>query len=54
VTIINGLIFSQPISGKYNQKGDIYLFVYEYGFLKKMEHNVAKFVLIKWQDYMEK
>ena len=35
-----------------NQKGDVYLFVYEYGFLKKMEHHVEKFVLIKWQDYM--
>ena len=37
-----------------NQKGDLYLFVYEYGFLKKMEHNVEKYVLIKWQDYMAK
>ena len=37
-----------------NTKGDIYLFVYEYGFLKKKEHNVNKYVLIKWQDYMEK
>ncbi len=36
-----------------NTTGDIYLFAYEYGFLKKMEHNVEKYVLIKWQGYME-
>lgn len=35
-----------------NTKGDVYLFVYEYGFLKRVEHNVEKYVLIKWQDYM--
>ena len=33
-----------------NAKNDIYLFVYEFGFLKKDE----KFILIKWQDYMLK
>lgn len=37
-----------------NNKGDIYLFVYEYGFLRKVEHNVDKYILIKWQDYMRK
>tara|TARA_R110000850_G_scaffold184714_1_gene310284 strand:+ start:49 stop:321 length:273 start_codon:yes stop_codon:yes gene_type:complete len=36
-----------------NQKGDVYLFVYEYGFLKKQEHQVEKYVLIKWQNYMK-
>ncbi|WP_417289886.1 hypothetical protein [Corallibacter sp.] len=36
-----------------NKKGDVYLFVYEYGFLKKQENNVDKYVLIKWQDYMK-
>lgn len=35
-----------------NSKGDVYLFVYEYGFLKRAEHGVQKYVLIKWQDYM--
>lgn len=35
-----------------NKKGDVYLFIYEYGFLKKTEHSVEKFVLIKWQEYM--
>lgn len=37
-----------------NNKGDVYLFVYEYGFLKKEEHRIDKFILILWQDYMEK
>lgn len=35
-----------------NQKGDVYLFVYEYGFLKKMENGKEKYVLVTWQDYM--
>jgi hypothetical protein len=35
-----------------NQKGDIYLFVYEFGFLRKTEHNTDKFILVKWQNYM--
>lgn len=35
-----------------NQKGDVYLFVYEYGFLKTKERNVEKYVLIQWQKYM--
>ena len=36
-----------------NRKGDVYLFCYEYGFLAKEEHQVQKYVLIKWQEYME-
>lgn len=36
-----------------NQKGNVYLFVYEYGYLKKIEHNIEKYVLVKWQDYMQ-
>lgn len=35
-----------------NQKGDVYLFVYEYGFLKHRENGKEKFVLIIWQEYM--
>ncbi|MFL1013205.1 RING finger protein [Flavisericum labens] len=35
-----------------NNKGDIYLFVYEYGFIKRMENGNEKYVLIQWQDYM--
>ena len=37
-----------------NKKGDVYLFVYEFGFLKRREGNKEKYVLIKWQNYMEK
>ncbi|MDO7135334.1 hypothetical protein [Algibacter lectus] len=36
-----------------NQRDDVYLFVYEFGFLKKKENNVEKYILIKWQEYME-
>lgn len=36
-----------------NKKGDVYLFVYEYGFLKRKEGNNDKYILIKWQEYME-
>ncbi|WP_416372202.1 hypothetical protein [Aequorivita sinensis] len=37
-----------------NKNQDVYLFIYEYGFLKKSEHGVEKFVLVKWQEYMTK
>ena len=37
-----------------NKKGMVYLFVYEYGFLKKVENGKEKYVLIIWQDYMAK
>ena len=35
-----------------NQRGDVYLFCYEFGFLSKKENNYAKYILIQWQDYM--
>lgn len=35
-----------------NKKGDVYLFVYEYGFLSKKEQEHDKYVLVQWQDYM--
>ncbi|GGW65723.1 hypothetical protein DFQ11_10327 [Winogradskyella epiphytica] len=37
-----------------NKKNDVYLFVYEYGFLKKVEKGTEKYILVKWQDYMFK
>tara|TARA_R110000868_G_scaffold286048_1_gene546539 strand:+ start:802 stop:1191 length:390 start_codon:yes stop_codon:yes gene_type:complete len=37
-----------------NQKGEVYLFVYEYGFLKIIEGTNEKYVLVLWQDYMKK
>lgn len=36
-----------------NQKGDVYLFCYEYGFLEKQENGRSKYVLVQWQNYME-
>lgn len=35
-----------------NQKGEVYLFCYEYGFLEKRDGERVKLVLVKWQDYM--
>lgn len=35
-----------------NRKGDVYLFVYEYDFLKKSENGKDKYILVQWQDYM--
>ncbi len=35
-----------------NNKGDVYLFCYEYGFMKKTENNKEKYVLVQWQNYM--
>jgi hypothetical protein len=35
-----------------NRKGDVYLFCYEFGFLKRTENNKSKYILVEWQDYM--
>ena len=35
-----------------NPKGEVYLFCYEFGFLAKEENGKAKYVLVKWQEYM--
>ena len=37
-----------------NKKGEVYLFVYEYGFLKIKEATNEKYVLVLWQEYMNK
>ncbi|MFK7812162.1 MAG: hypothetical protein AB8B59_06685 [Maribacter sp.] len=44
-----------------NKKGDVYLFVYEYGFLRingdlgnKQALKNVKYLLVTWQPYMEK
>lgn len=36
-----------------NPKGEVYLFVYEYGFLKVKQNTKNKYVLVQWQSYME-
>ena len=37
-----------------NNNGEVYLFVYEYGFLTKIENGKQKYVLVTWQPYMKK
>jgi hypothetical protein len=35
-----------------NTKGDVYLFCYEFGFLKRTENAKVKYILVRWQNYM--
>lgn len=37
-----------------NKSGDVYLFVYEFGFLSRTENGRKKFILVTWQSYMER
>ena len=37
-----------------NKEGKVYLFVYDHGFLEIEQKGVTKFVLGKWQEYMQK
>lgn len=37
-----------------NKKNDVYLFCYEFGYLQKTEKGIEKYILVVWQDYMEK
>jgi len=37
-----------------NSKNDVYLFCYEYGFLAIKESAKKKYLIIDWQEYMEK
>ncbi|MDB9775623.1 hypothetical protein OAB47_05255 [Vicingaceae bacterium] len=37
-----------------NAKGDVYLFVFDYGFLALKEHLKEKYVIVQWQEYMNK
>ena len=36
-----------------NQKGDVYLFCYDYGFLSMKNSNSDKYLLVQWQNYMK-
>ena len=57
-TIRESVLLAEGFSPNYfthiwrNKKGDVYRFVYEFGFLKKEEAHATKFILVKWQDYM--
>ncbi len=35
------------------KNGNVYLFCYEYGYMKKIENGKEKYVLVQMQDYME-
>ena len=37
-----------------SKKGEVYLFCYEYGFIKKKINSIDKYILIEWQSYMKK
>ena len=37
-----------------NKKGDVYLFVYEFGFLDLKKDDKDKYLLVTWQEYMQK
>jgi hypothetical protein len=37
-----------------NKSGEVYLFVYEFGFLRVKQNGREKFILVMWQDYMQK
>lgn len=37
-----------------NKTDQVYLFVYEYGFLKITKNNIDKYLLVTWQSYMNK
>lgn len=58
-SIRKGKLIGEGFNPKYfthywkNAKGDVYLFCYEYGFLPLNKNGKEKYVLIKWQDYME-
>ena len=57
-TVRQSVLLADGFNPKYfthfwkNQKGDVYRFVYEFGFLKKDERGRAKYILVKWQGYM--
>jgi len=36
------------------KNGNLYLFCYEYGYMSKKENNKEKYILITWQEYMNK
>jgi hypothetical protein len=54
--ILNELGFNPNFFTHYwkTKKGEVYLFVYEFGFMQIHEKNIEKYLLIKWQDYMVK
>ena len=60
VTVRKDLLESQGFDPRFfthywkNKKGDVYLFVFEYGFMRLKDKSIDKYVLITWQTYMDK
>ncbi|MEM9391311.1 MAG: hypothetical protein AAGA02_12600 [Bacteroidota bacterium] len=58
VTVRKSILLQEGFDPKYfthywkNNKGDVYLFCYEYGFLSRSEHGIVKYVLVQHQPYM--
>lgn len=60
-TIREELLLKEGFNPKYftnywkNKKSEVYLFCYEYGFLRKFDDRkkIYRFVLVQWQAYME-
>lgn len=58
VTVRKETLIEEGFNPKYfthywkNQKGDVYLFCYEFGFLERKETGRSKYILVKWQPYM--
>ena len=60
VTVRKEVLIGEGFNPKYfthywkNEKGQVYLFCYEYGYLAIKERSREKYVLVKWQHYMDK
>jgi len=59
-TIEKSVLIDQGFNPNYfthywkNSKNDVYLFVYEFGFIKVKKSVKNKYLLVIWQDYMKK
>jgi len=59
-TIVQSELFNKGFDSNYftnywkNSKNDVHLFCYEYGFLSINESTKKKYLIIDWQEYMEK
>ena len=59
-TILKSELHSKGFNPKYftnywkTSKNEVYLFCYEYGFLSIEQSNKMKYLIIDWQNYMDK